>query len=475
MDLTEYASLDATALTDLVAGGAVTAAELTDLARRACRQVDDEINAVAELYDDPRIPRRIDAAAPFAGVPFLMKDFGAHEIGRHQWMGSRVVDDGVAADEAPLARRFRESGLISVGRSATCEFAVTATTESARYGPTRNPWDPRRSAGGSSGGAAAAVAAGVVPMAHGTDSGGSIRIPAACCGVVGLKPTRGAMPADPAASSPGDFNTEFVVTRTVRDAARAFSAFRPSSCGVLRPFEGRRRIAVATRASWLPAVDPAVGAATLRTAKRCEQLGHNVDAAAPELDWVSLFEAMKDLWAAGTLDTVSAWCDVSAPIRPAGIEGLTWELVTRAKRLTGADICSALSAIDSATKAFTAFFTDYDMLLTPTLPSPPPALGGFHPDMDLESYYEGPVGRMEPAVAVFNATGQPAISIPAGLADGLPVGVHLAAAPHQEPALLALAAELESEINWAAWTPAIHVGQSRTENTSTSEPEGQLV
>ncbi|WNG86775.1 amidase family protein [Mycobacterium sp. ITM-2016-00317] len=459
--MSEYSSFDATALAGLVTAGEVTAAELVESAQRACQSVNAELNAVVEVYEDPRIPQAVDPAAVFAGVPFLTKDFGAHEKGRRQWMGSRAVDDRLTATESPLARRFGRAGLISIGRSATCEFAVTATVESARFGPTRNPWDLSRTAGGSSGGAAAAVAAGIVPMAHATDSGGSIRIPAACCGLVGLKPTRGVIPTGTTDSVQVDFHTEFVITRSVRDAARALSSFRHSSAGSpgLPTGHRKRKIAVATQASWLPDVDPAMAAATWHTARICGDLGHSVEEAAPQVDWPPLFEAMKDVWALGTLDTVRAWCDLSgAARRPAGIEGLTWDLVVRAQRLTRTGILDAISKIDGAVGTFAAFFDEYDMLLTPTLPSPPPPIGVFSPDMDLDSYYRSSVGMMEPAVAIFNATGQPAISVPAGLSDGLPVGVQIAAGSHQEPALLSLAAMLESEIGWARWTPPVHAG-----------------
>ena len=280
------------------------------------------------------------------------------------------------------------------------------------------------------------------------------------------------MPVDPTGSVPGGFHTEFVVTRSVRDAARALSAFHAPLRVDLRPEGGPRRIAVATQAAWIPAVDPAIAAATLRTARLCEQLGHTVEEAAPTIDWFPVFEAMKDLWALGTLDTVRAWADVSAAGCPADIEGLTWDLVNRARRLDSTDVRAALSTISSATDTFAAFFAEFDMLLTPTLPATAPLIGQFSPDMDSESYYRSPVGLMEPAVAVFNATGQPAISIPAGLADGLPVGVHIASGFHREAMLLALAAELEAEIQWPRWTPPVHAGRPRAENAVTSAAEG---
>lgn len=472
MRLSEYASLDGTALAELVVAGEVSPAELVGSAQQAALAVDPALHAVVEMYDDPRIPRAVDTSAAFAGVPFLMKDFGAHERGRHQWMGSRAVDDRLTQSESVLAQRFRESGLISIGRSATCEFAVTATVESARFGPTRNPWDLGRTAGGSSGGAAAAVAAGIVPMAHATDSGGSIRIPAACCGLVGLKPTRGLIPTDASESVPVDFHTEFVVTRSVRDAARALCSLQKPS-GIGPPADARpRRIAVAVEAPWLSAVDPAVAAATLHAARLCEQLGHTVEEATPQVDWPPLFEAMKDIWALGTLDTVRDWTDISATRCPAEIEHLTWELVTRARRLSGTAIIDALAKVDGAASSFAGFFDEYDMLLTPTLPTLPPKIGEFSPDMDLNTYYAGAVGRMEPAAAIFNATGQPAISIPAGLAGAFPLSVQFAAGAGREPDLLALAAELEAEIGWAAWTPPVHAGRPPATNPSTSEYEG---
>lgn len=473
MQLSEYTSFDATALAGLIAEGSTTVTELLDVAQEACLAVNPEINAVVEVYDDPRVPEPVDTDAMFAGVPFLMKDFGAHEHGRRQWMGSRAVGDELTGTESALARRFRETGLISIGRTATCEFAITATVETARFGATRNPWDPRRTAGGSSGGAAAAVAAGVVPMAHATDSGGSIRIPAACCGLVGLKPSRGRISSAPAGPAPGDFHTEFVLTRSVRDATHALAVLEGTEPGdpyavppLDFPVPPASRIAVATHAPWLPAPDAAAVETTVRTARQCEQFGYTVDEATPTIDWQSLFEAMKDLWALGTLDTVRGWADVSSTERPADVEGLTWDLVGRARRLQPIDVLDALAEVDRATRAFAAFMADYDMLLTPALPGPPPLLGDYSPDMDLDEYYDSPVGRMESAAAVFNATGQPAITVPVTLADGLPMSVQIAGRAYEETALLTLAAELEAELDWARWRPPVHAARTASGDLS---------
>ena len=467
MQLSEYTSYDATALAGLVAEGAITPAELVDVAQQACVAVNPQINAVVEVYDDPRIPTALDTDAMFAGVPFLMKDFGAHEQGRRQWMGSRAVGDEPTRTESALARRFRETGLIPIGRTATCEFAITATVQTARFGATRNPWDPRRTAGGSSGGAAAAVAAGVVPMAHATDSGGSIRIPAACCGLVGLKPSRGRISSAPAGPVPGDFHTEFVLTRTVRDATHALAVLEGAEPGdpyAVPPLDDAvppaSRITVATHTPWLPSLDSTAVQATLTTARRCEHLGYTVEEATPDIDWHSLFEAMKDLWALGTLDTVREWADVSAPYRPADVEGLTWELVDRARWLQPTDVLDALAEIDRATRVFADFMTGYDVVLTPALPGPAPLLDGFSPDMGLDEYYDSPVGRMESAVAVFNATGQPAITVPVTVADGLPVSVQFAGRAYEDSTLLTLAAELEAEFDWAQWRPPVHAARA---------------
>lgn len=446
MNLDEYASLDATALAALVAAGETTAAELCALARTAGEAVNRDLNAVVEWYDDPRP----GGDGPFAGVPFLMKDIGTPEPGRRQWMGSRAVNTPPTTTDSALAQRFRQSGLISVGRTATSEFAITATVETARFGPTRNPWDPARTTGGSSGGAAAAVAAGVVPLAHATDSGGSIRIPAACCGLVGLKPSRGRIPCD---GGLGDFNTELVVARTVRDAAQALSAF-----GGSRPDapSGSYRIALATESSWLTDVDPAIAAATVSVAHLCEELGHTVEEAAPDIGWPALFDAMKTLWAVGALEAVGEFVDTTADERPDTVEPLTWDWVARARRIGADDIPRALAAVDHAARVSAEFFERFDVLVTPTLPILPPLLGEFSPDLDVDTYYAGPIGRLEPSVAVFNATGQPALTVPAALHDGLPVGVQFIGPVDGDEHLLRLAAQLKPALSWSKPTPPIH-------------------
>ncbi|MDA8063281.1 MAG: amidase family protein, partial [Actinomycetota bacterium] len=228
MDLAEYARSDAVALAQAVATGRTDAQELAGLAAAAAGAVDPTLNAIVEVFDDPE---GHDPKGPLAGVPMLVKDLGGLIGGRRCEAGSRLLRGNVAAADTELMRRFRSIGLVAVGRSATSEWALAATVETEWRGPTRNPWDPGRSTGGSSGGSAASVAAGVVPVAHGSDGGGSIRIPAACCGVVGLKPSRGRVTAEPAGLELGGLNAQFVLTRSVRDAAAVLDAVHGPALG----------------------------------------------------------------------------------------------------------------------------------------------------------------------------------------------------------------------------------------------------
>src|SRR4051794_1023216 len=287
MELHEYTHYDAIGLRDLIRAGEVTAADIEDVARRALELADARCNALALPLFSPAL----DAAAdgPFSGVPFAIKDSGPMANGVPFFLGSRSLGDGVVArHDSDLMTRFRAAGLVTLGLTTVPELAINFATESVKHGPTRNPWDPERGVGGSSGGAAALVASGAIPVAHGNDGAGSIRIPASCCGLVGLKPTRGRTPSGP---DPFGMVHEFALTRTVRDAAHLLDAVTGPGVGDRSPAPppagpyaaelgrdpGRLRVAVTASAG--TAVDPEVASAALRVGAVLEELGHTVEAA----------------------------------------------------------------------------------------------------------------------------------------------------------------------------------------------------
>jgi amidase len=496
MTLDEYARLDATALAALVASGAVSAAELASLAGDAIARANGPLNAVVEVYEvAPGTGAATGTAtganaaprgAPFAGVPLAVKDAGAAQAGRKQEFGSRLAEGRVAPRDAELTRRFRAAGLVPVGRTASPEFSLSLSTESALRGPTRNPYDPERLAGGSSGGAAAAVASGMVPVAHATDAAGSIRIPASACGVVGLKPSRGRVSHGPDAGEPlMGMDTEFVLTRSVRDAAGMLLAVAGASPGDpspapdwtdverttlerlatgTEPLAPRPlRLAVCTAPWGGYAVDPEVEAATLAVADDLSALGHPVEVASPTFDYEAL------LWAAGVGWALGFDLQVDAIARETGravdestLEPVTLGLYREAKRLTATDVARAETERNQVARATAAFFESYDVLLTPTLLRLPERLGRYAqtvPHPDFASFFRlcEEAGAFLP---LFNATGQPALSLPlAWSAEGLPIGMQFAGRYASEATLLSLAAQLERLRPWRDHLPPLHVAR----------------
>ena len=502
MTLDEYAHLDATALAAQVASGAVSAAELASLARDAIARANGALNAVVEVYEDaPGIAAgsgtttgassgassETNAAhlgARFAGVPLAFKDAGASQAGRKQEFGSRLAEGRVAPRDADLTRRFRAAGLVPVGRTASPEFSLSLSTESALRGPTRNPYDPDRLAGGSSGGAAAAVASGMVPLAHATDAAGSIRIPASACGVVGLKPSRGRVSHGPDAGEPlMGMDTEFVLTRSVRDAAGMLLAVAGASPGDpspapdwsdperatlerlaagVEPVAPRPlRIAVCIEPWGGYAVDPEVEAATLAVADDLSALGHAVEGAGPTFDYEALLWAAGVGWALGFDRQVDAIArETGRAVEATTLEPVTLQLYREAKRLTATDVARAEDERNHVARATAAFFETYDVLLTPTLLRLPEKLGKYAqtvPHPDFASFFRlcEEAGAFLP---LFNATGQPALSLPlAWSTEGLPIGMQFAGRYASEAPLLALASQLERLRPWHDHLPPLHV------------------
>ncbi|MFV2022872.1 amidase [Micromonospora sp. LOL_023] len=374
MKLYEYACLDAVGLRELLRGGELRPAEVEDLARRAIEQVDPDLNALTgPLFDQPLTS---DPDGPLAGVPFLLKDSGPFARGVAFSLGSRAIHGAVAGEDHDLMARFRAAGLATLGKTTVPELGLSFATESARHGPTRNPWDMTRGVGGSSGGAAALVAAGAVPLAHGNDGGGSIRVPASCCGLVGLKPSRGRTPCGPQVGEAGFGQIiEFGLCRTVRDVAHLLDAVSDPPVGdkyvapppgrpytdELRAAPGVLRVAVMTKPWAGTPVLSQVADIAVTTAHVLEWIGHTVVKAAPAVDAEDIIEA-------STLAVATTGAALlRAPHDAVGLEAVSRRILVETRRATAMDIISATEAQHRVTRPINRFFLDHDLLVTPTL------------------------------------------------------------------------------------------------------------
>jgi amidase len=468
----DLALLDATAQAALVASGEASPEELVEAARRRIERVDPALGAVPiRLFDQARRQlRRSGSGGRFRGVPFLMKDVGARQAGQPYYAANRALReaDYRADADTPLGARFRDVGLVTVGRSSAPEFGLQSNTWPLVYGPTRNPWDPTRSAGGSSGGACAAVAAGLVPVAHASDGAGSIRIPAAWCGLVGLKPSRDRIVWRHAGTGRSD--VEFVVARSLRDTAAFVDALRagPANAAAGGEFEAALaarpaslRVGVCLRSPASVPLHPACRESTRSVAAHLSDLGHRVEESAPE----SLGEYEERAWHGAALGPAEyrACLDELAerlgrPVGPGDVEPFLWELSEVGVEATPSQRARAARWNADWNARTLRWFESYDLLLTPTVNEPAPRL------RDLDPTRLAPLEmleRMVPHMAFtepWNATGQPAISLPLGrCAEGLPIGVQLVAGGGREALLLSVAASLMgARPDPAAPRPRIH-------------------
>jgi amidase len=462
----EYADLDATALGELVRRGDVKPAELVEEAIARTERLHPALNAVIHRqYERARrdaAEPRLDG--PFAGVPFLFKDYHAREAGEPYHMGVRTLRDldFRPRTDSDLALRFRASGLIPIGRTNTPEMAVMGTTEPVLYGPTHNPWDLGRSPGGSSGGSAAAVAARIVPAAHATDISGSIRIPAAMCGLVGLKPTRGRVLTSDVIDPPVGMNSEGVVTRSVRDTAALVDAITTTSPWwpapplpgrlvdeLTRP-PGTLRIGLWTKAFNGADVDPGCAAAANACAATLESMGHHVETSAPrELSSDELWDAARLAMSASAAAEAAAWSDrIGHPLGADDLEPRSWSMVTDGTRISAPELLAVIQTMQRMSAAALRWWDDFDVLVTPTTAAPASPLGEY-----LRSYVSG---RGSAFTRPINVTGQPTISLPLGWPDdGLPRGVQLVGGYGREDTLIRLSARLEEAIPWARHIPEV--------------------
>ena len=477
----DLSHLDATAQAELVRSGQATPSELVEAAIERIERVNPELNAVVTpLFESARAQAASDALpdGPLRGVPFVLKDLSCHSAGDpfHEGMAFLKERGWTETEDTALATRFRAAGLITVGKTNTPELGILPTTEPLAYGPTRNPWDTSRSTGGSSGGSAAAVAAGLVPVGHANDGGGSIRIPASECGLVGLKPTRARVSSGPEFGDVmGGLTCELVVTRSVRDTATVLDAVHGmepgdpyTAPGPSRPYleevgadPGRLRIGVMTASpGGTVAVHEDCVTATEVAARLLESLGHEVDVSHPKaLDDPDYTGHFITNWAAGSAWSLDYWSRrTGAVIGPDDVEPLTWALAEVGRSSDAAAWLWAREWLQVNAREIAGWWTEgHDLLLTPTIAEPPPPLGTFDspPDNPLQGLFRA--AEVVPFTPPFNGTGQPAISLPLHWnADGLPIGVQLVAAFGREDLLLRIAAQLEAAQPWVERRPPVH-------------------
>ncbi|HEY1421078.1 MAG TPA: amidase [Candidatus Dormibacteraeota bacterium] len=474
---TELAGLDAIGQAELVRLKEARPIELLEAAIARIEAVNPTINAVVtRLFEQAREQAcRPLPAGPLSGVPFLLKDLGAEQAGVLQTSGSRAMRDYRPAADSPLVTAYRAAGLIIAGRTSTPEFGNHSTTEPVLFGPTLNPWALDRTVGGSSGGSAAAVASGMVPAANGGDGAGSLRIPASCCGLFGLKPSRGRVSRAPGGEEIGGFNTRHAITRSVRDSAALLDVIAGPLPGdpyfatpPSRPYldevthdPGRLRIAWSDRAPLGTAVDQECVVAVRETAQLLASLGHELEEAAPDFDAEVMIGPMVLVWALGNLeDAMEAQRILGRPLRQDELEDTTWELVDHGRRFTALDLSRAIGRLGEAARAIGPFFQTYDAWLTPTLARPPEGLGVLNRSQGgAEEWwrFDCEFNAWNP---VANITGQPAMSLPLHWTSGdLPVGSLITGRYGDEATLFRLGAQLEHARPWAGRLPSVHASR----------------
>ena len=471
--MTDLARADATTQAALVASGEITPDELVEAAIERIARVNPQLNAVIHDRSARAREEAADAAdGPFRGVPFLVKDAVCHTAGDPYHCGMRALKDAnwTAPDDTWLAARFRAAGFVFVGKTNTPELASSCTTEPLAYGATRNPWDLSRSTGGSSGGAAAAVAAGLVPVAHGNDMGGSIRFPAAMCGIVGLKPTRARTTLGPHFGEYwGPLTHEFVLTRSVRDTAGVLDAVQGSAPGdpytappPARAYTaevgadpGRLRIGFRTVRRDGEASHADCVAAVTAAARLLEELGHDVEAEPmPALD-APIDHAFGTIMGVAISRDIARWSQTLGRDITPTLEPMNALIAHSGTQINAAQYVDALDDMYTWGRAVGAWWEHADILVVPTSPEPPVPLGEIAPDAPLDRL--AVMGTLVSFTSPFDLTGQPAISLPLYWNDdGLPIGVQLVAAYGREDVLLRVAAQLEAAQPWSDRLPPVH-------------------
>lgn len=474
MNRAEYLGCDGLALGELVNSGGVSASEAVEASIELIEELNPSLNAVVfTAFDIARDEaRRFRASGqPFAGVPLLLKDLMGDCAGMPSRRGSRLASDAPLAADGEQVRRLKAAGFIAVGKTNTPEFGLVAACEPQLYGPARNPWNTAYSTGGSSGGSAAAVAAGMTPVAHANDYGGSIRVPASCCGLVGLKPTRARIPLGPRW---GDFMSglqqDHVVTRTVRDTAAVldiaggamrgdpYPAPPPPDLGFLansRNPPPRLRIAMTTARIDGSPFDAEVSSTLEAAGALCEGLGHTVELGRPAMDFRTLSFHLFRLWAAGVAADIDLICrEAERKFDKGLVEPLTVEVYELALRTNSAEYLTSLAALQTGGRDMATFFDRYDVWLYPTLGDKPLGLG----EIDTRtSDYRALYGRLlgyNPYSWLFNMSGGPSISLPLGQStDSLPLGISFGADVGNDDLVVRLARQIEEAAPWRERRP----------------------
>lgn len=481
LPLPEYERLDAVGLAQQMREGQLTALDALEaaLARVEARS---QLNTVTVRHfelarDEAKKLSGLSAAdraqhfakAPLTGVPFALKDLGVAMKGTVTTQGSVFFKDAVADHDSTLVQRYRAAGLNIFAKMASPEFGQTATTESRLFGRTLNPWNLKLSSGGSSGGSAAAVAAGILPVAHASDGGGSIRIPASFCGLFGLKPSRGLVPMGPKMLEGWlGLSVNHVVSRSVRDSALLLQLTQgPEPGSRTGPVPGklldaisrpprRLRIALMEQNPFGAPVHPDCLAAARGAAKLCESLGHQVEVAAPKLDVGAMFGSMGIVTATGVLHTVSAReKELGRPVREDELEPLNWRSLQLARKYTADQTYTARTAFDQGARSVDIFLQTYDLILSPVTAGPAPLLGTMSLDLPFDDYARVAM-EASPFTAIFNMTGHPAMAVPLHWSEqGMPFGAQFVGPYGDEATLLALAAQLEQAAPWKDRRPVL--------------------
>jgi Asp-tRNA(Asn)/Glu-tRNA(Gln) amidotransferase A subunit family amidase len=469
----EYHKYDGLGLAELIIKKQVTPLELLTAVRQRVELLNPKLNALCHLFFD-KAEAQIDrglGTGPFRGVPFVLKDLGMYLTGTITSAGSRVWKNNVATFDSTLVSRYKEAGLVIFGKSNSPELGLTVTTESVLFGQTRNPWNLERTTGGSSGGSAAIVASRIVPMAHGSDAGGSIRIPASCCGIFGFKPTRSRVPLGPSQFEGwAGCSHHHALTISVRDSAALLDAsvgqeagspyFSPvpdrSFLDEVAMHPGSLRIALITASTTGALLDPECKKAVSGAAKLCESLGHKVEEAALPINAEQLrgaFFTVLQVSLARTLDDVAT--TVSRPVSQHDVETVSWAMTQAATNITGIAYSRAIATLHQIGLAMARFQQNYDVILSPTLSKPPVPLGVLSLSQD-PAIYGTAITEFMHSTSLYNATGQPSMSLPLHWTpDGLPVGVMFSGRFGEDGVLFRLAAQLEKAQPWANRRPQL--------------------
>ena len=469
-----FSDYDGLGLAELVAKGEVTPLELTEAAIERIERHNPALNAVVyKAYDEARqVAKGPLPDGPFKGVPFLIKDLAVPVAGWPRTCGSRFAAGLVDTDDCGLTRRYRESGVVLLGKTNTPEYGITGVTEGGYLGACRNPWNPDHVSGGSSGGAASAVASGMVPLAHASDGLGSIRIPAACCGLVGLKVTRDRNPNLPDGDNYAmGFSVDHVVTRTVRDSAAMLDATDRPEPGA--PFEaphkerpymeeierspGRLRIAWSSETPAGRPIDPQVQAALERTADLLKRLGHDVCEKGLGIDYRALYTARAPVSGANFAANIARLAaQLGREPQEHELEPLTWAALKSGRKVTGEQAFRGWQDLRDLNRKTLLFFEDVDVYLCPVLGTPVPKVGHIDPVAVEPRELNKRQSAAFPYTPPFNFSGQPSLSLPLEMdEDGLPIGMMFTARFADEATLLRLAAQLEKEAPWKGRQPRL--------------------